>query len=251
MIRKLYKSHVDNFEFKIFQCTQLLLVFFTLQISAQESNYLIDYKAAILDDKELVIAHAGLQEMYQNAVNDAPKLTFELHATKEASLFFDNAVEASDKDKILKMQIFPFLRYSGLVYSVNDSVFQKKPLYGENFYLASKNDFNWQISTQTKDIGGYKCYKAAGTKIIFGVNGPVNIPVMAYFTPSLPINAGPNGYSGLPGLILELQIKNIVFGATKIMSTTDNILPPAKFNEAKFVSASELDAIIKKEMGEE
>jgi GLPGLI family protein len=49
-----------------------------------------------------------------------------------------------------------------------------------------------------------------------------NHPVIAWYCPSIPYSFGPNGYSGLPGLILELQVRNVVYGATQIeLNTTE------------------------------
>ena len=41
-------------------------------------------------------------------------------------------------------------------------------------------------------------------------------PVIAWYCPEIPYKFGPAGYGGLPGMILELQEKNNVFGAIKI-----------------------------------
>lgn len=52
------------------------------------------------------------------------------------------------------------------------------------------------VPDDTKEINGYKCYKAKST--FRGSN------IEAYFTPEIPIGFGPFKFKGLPGLILEL-----------------------------------------------
>ena len=48
------------------------------------------------------------------------------------------------------------------------------------------------------------------------------IVVAIWYCPSIPFNFGPKGYTGLPGLILELQVRNITWGATKIELSNEN-----------------------------
>lgn len=60
---------------------------------------------------------------------------------------------------------------------------------------------NWKIDeNQTKNIAGYKCFKATGN--FRGSN------VIAYFTKDLPYSAGPFKFYGLPGLILDIRVEN-------------------------------------------
>jgi len=76
---------------------------------------------------------------------------------------------------------------------------------GECFIFP--NDFlKWQLTQESKTINGYTCYKATRAKG----------KVIAWYTPLLPVNFGPKGEYGLPGLILELEIEKIIFKATKI-----------------------------------
>lgn len=68
---------------------------------------------------------------------------------------------------------------------------------------------NWVITTESKLIDTYKCYKAEyiETYKSRGVNKTKTIT--AWFAPSLPYSFGPKGYNGLPGLILELVDNSI------------------------------------------
>jgi len=55
----------------------------------------------------------------------------------------------------------------------------------------------WEIKNETKDIKGYKTQKA--TTSFAGRD------YIAWFAPEIPISDGPYKFSGLPGLILEIQ----------------------------------------------
>lgn len=85
-------------------------------------------------------------------------------------------------------------------YYVNQSVFLEQiEFLGELLLIEEKsNSVKWELSSDTKDILGFKCYKAEYTK-----NGEVPIKIEAWYAPELPFNFGPKGHHGLPGLILE------------------------------------------------
>ena len=66
----------------------------------------------------------------------------------------------------------------------------------------------------------------------------------AWYCPKIPYGFGPKGYGLLPGLILELQERNILFGAYQV--TFD--IPELKIKEStegKIISKSEFSKISK------
>ena len=58
-------------------------------------------------------------------------------------------------------------------------------------------DFNWQVTEEKKVVAGYTCHQATGMHR--------GRKFTAWFTPQIPVNAGPWKFSGLPGLILEVN----------------------------------------------
>lgn len=75
-------------------------------------------------------------------------------------------------------------------------------------------NWNWEITQETKIIKGYKCKKAISKKF--------NSLVTAWFTEEISINAGPEKYDGLPGLILSLKNLGQEFNAEKIEILKNN-----------------------------
>lgn len=80
----------------------------------------------------------------------------------------------------------------------------------------------WSITSESKMIDEYLCYKANYVKSYIGRDGKEkNITIIAWFAPSLPYAYGPKDYNGLPGLILELTEKETTYYASKINVNKD------------------------------
>ncbi len=83
----------------------------------------------------------------------------------------------------------------------------------ENTYLLkdSVRNLEWKISNETREIAGFECRKAV-TKICDSVY------VVAFYTDQIPVSAGPESFSGLPGLILGLAVPRLytTWFATKL-----------------------------------
>lgn len=114
----------------------------------------------------------------------------------------------------------------------------------ENVYgiLLKDNDpkKNWVISTETKLIDNYKCYKAEYIESYKNSNGATKTrSIIAWFSPSLPYPYGPRGYNGLPGLVLELFDKDKA--TTMIIKSIDIKQNPIeiKFPKGKVITVEE------------
>lgn len=99
-------------------------------------------------------------------------------------------------------------------------------LFGKKFLIKdSLKDIDWELSSESKKIGGYDVFKAIAV-----VN---NEPVTAWYTEEIPVSDGPGDYYGLPGLILEAENETLSYHAMKISfdSITFDIEKPSKGKE--------------------
>lgn len=73
--------------------------------------------------------------------------------------------------------------------------------FGRHFLITGDSKkCDWKLTGEQKKIEGFVCQKATCQM--------EEEPLVAWFTPQIPVSAGPNGYGGLPGMILEMDINN-------------------------------------------
>ncbi len=97
----------------------------------------------------------------------------------------------------------------------------------DEYIIIDSLQTKWDITSESKKIGNFKCYKATQeiTNISSQKNADGNVRIfkrtlIAWFSPEIPYPFGPAGYGGLPGLILELQDENKLFGLQKLESVS-------------------------------
>ena len=194
--------------------TTLLLLFF-VSISFSQNNLAVTYKVKIEDEKDLFSSNTTLRNYFVKAIQNSPLLEFKLICKKDMSKFYDSTI-FTNLDLSQKQTLLSFSSYSGIIYDEKKFLYRQSMILGNNIFLKKEKKNDWVLQNETKEINGFFCYKASSTnKIVYGEK-VFNHPVTAWYCPTLPYNFGPNGYSGLPGLILELQVRNVVYGASKI-----------------------------------
>jgi GLPGLI family protein len=193
----------------------LLVILFAPSGFAQGKNIHIEYGLVIHNDPEFLTSNV-LRNPFENAMRDSHKMTFELIINKKGSKFFDKKRLETDINNGSSSFALALASYSGVIYELKDKIVSQKALLGENIYSESDLKSNWELTNETKLIDNYLCYKATSIKKVTNDTKTFLHPVTAWYCPQLPYRYGPNGYSNLPGLILELQVRNVVFGAKTI-----------------------------------
>ena len=149
----------------------------------------------------------------------------------------------------------------------------QQDLFGKMF-LVNKNIKipEWNFTGESKQIGQYMAYEATYTqmqnppqfRMSFGGRGnneeekekepeKIEVTVSVWFTPDIPISAGPDNYFGLPGLVLMVQDKNKLLVCTEVqMNPKDKIklTPPKKGEEVTWKEFKEIREKKSKEMRE-
>lgn len=82
------------------------------------------------------------------------------------------------------------------------------------------------------------------------VETPKTVEVVAWYTPQIPINQGPDDYWGLPGLILEVSADRTTILCTKIVMNPEEKEEIEKPEKGDEVTQAEYNEIITKKMQE-
>ena len=116
---------------------------------------------------------------------------------------------------------------------------EQREFMSRNFLIESGTDtVKWKITGNQKEVLGYSCLEAE----LVGASKKT----VAWFAPTLPIQTGPDGYSGLPGLILSIDIEDgkMTLTASKIEFKPIDSKELAKPKDGKRVTAQEYKKIV-------
>lgn len=126
----------------------------------------------------------------------------------------------------------------------NKTVHDKVDFLGKTYILNEDTPrMKWKILNEIKEVAGYLCMKAE-------TYDPVkDIKIHAWFSDEIPVYGGPEGFSGLPGMILGLTFNDddMIIEATKVNFTEEPVeLPVPKKMKGKKITIEELNAKKKK-----
>jgi len=167
-------------------------------------------------------------------IPDEAKEKMKKYRTTEWQLYFDqskslykaNRKEAENDNSMLFLSLDDSENQLYTNYSGQSRVI-KKSVVGDDYLLRDTIPaINWKIMHDLRTIAGYECRKAIGR-----INDTVY--VVAFYTEEILLKGGPEGFSGLPGMILGIAIPrfNTTWFATKIegfANYTAQIVPPGK-----------------------
>jgi GLPGLI family protein len=219
--------------------------------SQKHQNIKINYEVSFKTDEKMEKNKRILQLF--DLSNEGSKLShFILIIEGDKANFYPKKYNGINKDKWdmtmimadCENKIYINNTENKIYYNNDDSEFK------ENKYLVNKEiNQNWIINQKdTLTINGFKCYKAVASEESITTNGTVvKNEILAWFTPELPYQFGPNGYGKLPGLILQLYANRVNFFAKTItldinekvevlskgITISENEFLKISFNEAK------------------
>lgn len=120
----------------------------------------------------------------------------------------------------------------------------------QEFLITESLFTDWKLINETKKIQDFTCYKAVGEYHYKTDAGNFSKTITAWYSPEISSSFGPNGYGGLPGLILELHVglNGALFGAKKINFNSSEVQLSIP-NKGEQITKEEFDEIsIKRSM---
>jgi hypothetical protein len=120
----------------------------------------------------------------------------------------------------------------------DESYVEVREFLGRSFRIPEERpSFAWKLTGEAATFLGYPVYQAIATQD--------STTIEAWFTPEIPVPAGPAQYGGLPGLILTLAVDSnrVVYTATAVDLTTPVATIKAP-SEGSKVTRAEYDKIV-------
>lgn len=124
---------------------------------------------------------------------------------------------------------FPIAQQNNTIYTqtANGTSVAQRKIYEETYLVKdSTRKINWKITSEIRNIAGYDCRRA--NALIMD-----SIYVVAFYTEEIPVSGGPEGFTGLPGMILGVALphEHVTWFANSVLDqpvSDDKIKIPVK-----------------------
>ena len=249
-----------------------------------------DFKTRIQGNKDLT---PEMQKVIEERMKKAFEKTFILHFDKSSSIYKEEEkLDAPGQNSGGGFRMMTSFMGGGGSYFKNvkeKNYTVDKEFMGKEFLVKdSLKIYQWKMEGETRQIGGYTCYKATTviptsktdfrnfrpkktqenkeenqkeesksengtpkkTSFLDEIEMPKEITITAWYTPEIPVSQGPEGYWGLPGLILEVNDGKTTILCSKIVLNPKEKAEIKAPDNGKIVSQKEYDEIVIKKMDE-
>lgn len=163
----------------------------------------------------------------ENVDKSVSELSFVLSFNNILGVFKeDNGLITRNESSFSKNMAKIFISYFGSTFYdfKNNNVILEKDSGGSIFLINRPlNYYQWTLTKETLTINNLKCYKATTIETLRTRSGVVKEPVTAWYTTDINIPIGPAGYSGLPGLIIQIERDQYIYTLKKIEFTDQNM----------------------------
>ena len=234
----------------------LLLLFFgllSLAVSAQNNEGTVLYKQTVYMRREMQAnAPAGMDPNMARNIPESVTNEFNLNFTATTSLYKeiasnDDAAAAGEGGGMR----FMMRRFNPPIYKdlASNRQVEEVDLFGKQFLIDDAIQTRaWKVTGQQKKILDYPCISATFTDSLMGRARLVT----AWFAPTIPVALGPQGYGGLPGMILEIDMDG---GRSVITAAEVKLQKPAEGSikvpeKGKKVTRAEYNKIREEKMKE-
>jgi GLPGLI family protein len=241
-----------------------------------------DFKKRFEGNKDI---SPEMQKMIEERMKKAFEKTFILNFDKQASIYKEEEkLDAPSPQGGGGFRIMSSMMGGGGTFYKNvktkTMVVDKEFMSKEFLVKDSLPTLKWVMEGESRVIGGYNCFKATAVKKLSKsdfrnfrpkkeeenkekiedkdkktnfmevVEMPKEIMITAWYTPEIPVNQGPEGYWGLPGLILEVNDGKTVILCSKVVLNPKEkaqIVAPTKGKE---ITQAAYDQVVMEKMEE-
>lgn len=185
-----------------------------------------------------------MSEYVEKATENAKYYTFNLDFNQEAMRFYaqENMTFDSGKNSF----VLAFCSGFGVYYknrNLNENYHEFSIEELGDFILILNESQKWELTNESKMINNLLCYRANTEQLVNTDTGIFKFPIIAWYCPEIPLPYGPKEFGGLPGLILELQERNALFGVKKIELSSSKKIEIEKPIKGKLTTEAEFKKI--------
>ena len=250
--------------------TALILVIST-NLMAQDFQGIATYKSQRKFDIKLdsTQMNSEMQERMMAMMKKQFEKTHILTFNKEESIFKeDEQLEAPQRQGMVMVMVetggsdVMYKNTKEKRYTNQNESFSKLFLIQDEL-----EEINWELGSETKNIGDYTCYKATFKREVevreggISINGDKDlsedeepemkeITVTAWYAPEISVSAGPSEYHGLPGLILEVTDGTTTMLCSKVVLNPEKAVAIKEPTKGKKITQKKYDVMMEKKMKE-
>ncbi len=208
----------------------VLLLLLNFNFTFSQTSGRITYKAFFTKPEATEELRSKNILRYQESLDEEmmlKMLTFNLDFNNNESLFYlsQNLISEHENQSRKKYVTSLFYGFDKIYINKTKDELIEQLYYSSGSILKFRkaNFIEWNITKKTKNIIGYKCYKATYTYIQKWRGREFPWKIIAWYTPEIPKQYGPIRYTGLPGTILQISEENRSFIATGIKFFNEEI----------------------------
>lgn len=244
----------------------ILVLIFAININAQNFTGKATYKTSRKSNMTFGDNQEGvtdkMQEELRKRIQKMNQKTFILEFDKISSTYKEDVKLDAPKPQVGGNRVM-VMSFGG---SGNGSIYYKNTqekrfanqteIMGKVFLIKdSLPNYDWELSSETKNIGKYTCYKATFSREVENIsmsmmNGESKevkkketVVTTAWYTTQVPISNGPDDYQGLPGLILEINDGKKMIVCTEIVLNPSETIKINEPEKGKVVSQDKFNEI--------
>ncbi|WP_353779612.1 GLPGLI family protein [Winogradskyella sp. 3972H.M.0a.05] len=247
------------------------LVLIATNVSAQDFQGVATYKSKTKIDIQLdsTQVSSGLQDQVMEMMKKQFEKTYLLNFNKSESTYREDEELGAPQAPGVQMVMVGMGSGSDVLYknTKENRYTNQNEAFSKLFLIKDElEDYEWELGTETKNIGEYTCYKATFTREVevresgMSINGDKDLDELetkkemrtttAWYTPQIPVNNGPRNFQGLPGLILEVNDGQTTLICSKIVLNPKEKVKITEPKKGKEVTQEEFDKIMEKKMKE-
>ena len=233
-----------------------------------------DFKSRMEGNKDMT---PDVQKMIEDRMKLMFEKTFHLYFSRTTSIYKEEEkLEAAGQNPGFRM-MSNMMGTGGTFYkNTKEKTYTvDREFMGKEFLIQdSLPKLAWKLESETKQIGGYTCFKATAvleasktdfrnfrmkkkeadkkeevgkTNLMDELDLPKEITITAWYTLDIPVSQGPENYWGLPGLILEVNDgKTTILCSKVVLNLKDKVEIKAPTNGEVITQKKYDETVIKK-----